>query len=124
MHSRQPPAPDDLGLCRLGHVDNRQDVIGIALPMRGGIGIAPADIPQPVQPQALDRHEGDLARLGRARYVIDPKPRGKWLFAPGEGIGDRAFEIIVRVGIALQNPDIRGIYSEQQILMRLQMKRA
>src|SRR2546425_145786 len=29
-----------------------------------------------MQPEPVDRHEGDLARLGRLRYVVDPQPPG------------------------------------------------
>ena len=124
VHAGQPPAPDDLGSGRLLHVDDRQDMVGEALPVARGIGIAPADIPEAMQPEPVDRHEGDLARLGRLRDVVDPEAGGKRLVASGKCLGDRALEIVVGVGIALQHPDVRRIDRQQQVAVGLQVKGA
>ncbi len=90
--------------------------------MTRGIGVAPADIPQAVQPQPVDWHEADLARLGGLRDVEDAQPGGEGLLALGEGFGDRGLEVVVRVGIALQHPDVRGIDRQQQVVVSLQMQ--
>jgi hypothetical protein len=99
-------------------------MIGEALPMARGIGVASADIPQAVRPEPVDRHEGDFARLGGLRDVEHSQPRGEFLFAAGEGLGNRGLEVIVGVGIALQHPDVRRVDRQQQIAVGLQMKGA
>ena len=124
VHPRQPEPPDHLGPGRVLHVDDRQHMVGKALPVARGIGIAPADIPQPVQPQPVDRHKADLARLGRFRDVEHPQPGGEGLLALGEGVGDRGLEVVVGVGIALHHPDVRRIDRQQQVAMGLQVKGA
>jgi hypothetical protein len=55
--------------------------------------------------------------------VEHPETRCKGLVALGESLGDRGFEIVVGVGIALQYPDIRRIDRQQQVVVGLQMKR-
>jgi hypothetical protein len=77
-----------------------------------------------VQTQSVDRHKADLARLGRLRDVVDAQSGGEGFLAPGEGFGNRSFEIFVRVRIALQHPDARGIDRQQQIAVGLQMEGA
>ena len=42
-----------------------------------GIGVAAADIPDPVRPDALGRHERDLARRLGMRDVEDADARGE-----------------------------------------------
>jgi hypothetical protein len=47
-------------------------VIGEIGEMDRGVGVAAAGVPDPMRPEAIDRHEADLDRLIRLGNVVDP----------------------------------------------------
>ena len=63
VHPRQPVFSGELRLLRVFQVDGDQDVVGETVEQRRGIGPAPADVPEPMQAGAFDRHEADLLRV-------------------------------------------------------------
>ena len=108
------------------HVDGDHDVVAEAFDQRRGIGPAPADIPQAMQPAALDRHEADLLRRTRGRDVVDGEPRRPGLLAglAGMGLDVRGLGAVVvpLVGEIGLRPHVLGMDDQQQVLMGLQMQ--
>ena len=122
-HAGQPPPADDVGLRRIAHIDDSKNAVGEAVEMRRDVGVAPADIPDAMQSKALDRHEADLARFGRPRYVVDPEARRERHAVPVERFGERAGEEILVACDLLRGPNIGGVDDEEQIVMHLEMER-
>jgi hypothetical protein len=63
MHTWNPIATDDLGLGRIGHIDDQENEVAEAVRHRRHVGPTAADVPDAVHAHALHRHEADLARL-------------------------------------------------------------
>ena len=119
-HARQPELADHFRLGRLLHVDDDQDMVGKFRQMHRDIGVALADIPDAMRPQAAERQEGDLARRFRLRQIVDAQPAGELL----------TFERVARgageIGLLahLHGPHARAIDRQQQVAVGLDMVRA
>ena len=112
-----PPLADDLGPGRLGHIGDRQHLVGELEVVNRDIGVAAANVPDAMQPHPLGRHKSDLARRLGTRDVEDADA-GRVLPAL-EQIGRRSR--VVGLGIDLHRPHARPVDGEQQIVMGLEM---
>ena len=125
VHARQPVSADDRGLGRVGHVDGDEDVVREALHHRRGIGPAAADVPDAVQPGALDRHEADLTGLGRLGDVEDRhagRPvarlrRRVVVVAPGLGL-----VVVALVRHLRLREHVPAVHQKQQVVVHLQVQ--
>ncbi len=71
VHAGDPPAAHFVRACRVGHVDDHQDMVGEPVEQRRGIGIAAADPPDAMQAETWHLHRADLSRIGRIGDVVD-----------------------------------------------------
>lgn len=92
--------------------------------MDGGVGVAPAGVPEAVRPEAVGGHEADLGRLLGPGDVGDANTGGEAFLRLLELVGGRAAEIRLLVLKLLHGPDARRVDRDQQILMGLQVEGA
>ena len=121
-----PGSQKAAGLARLGRVadvDGNHDVVAEAVDQRRGIGPRSADIPYPVQTDALDRHEADLTRRFGSGDIPDGhagRPSASLGRARRE-VGGLAFVVARVVGERRQSLHVPGIDDHQEVVVRLQM---
>src|SRR5258707_15451270 len=71
-HAGKPRLRDELRLQDVLQIDDREDVVGVAVEMRRAIRIAPAGPPQAIDAETRHLEESDLARLcGIGLDVVD-----------------------------------------------------
>jgi len=112
-----PPLADDLGPGRLGHIGDRQHLVGELGIVDRDVSVATADVPDAMWPHPLGCHEGDLARRLGMRDVEDADA-GRILPALQE-IGWRSRVVSLRID--LHRPHARPVDGEQQVVMGLEM---
>src|SRR5262245_27078716 len=120
-HAGQPPAAHDLGPRRIGQIDDGQDVVAELREVDGGVGVASARVPEPMGPDALHRHEADLARLLGSGDVEDPETGAERARAPLQLVGRRGAEVVLLVLELLHGPDARAVDGDEEILVGLQV---
>ncbi len=123
-HAGQPPAAGEPRPARLRHVDRHHDVVGEALHVRRGVGVAAADPPDAVQAEPGDGEERDLARVVRLRDVVDAQAGRKSLAAVLEGLRKRSGEVVLLLVVFRQRPDIGAVDRQQDAVVQLDMVRA
>ena len=122
VHAGNPPPPALHRLCRIGHVDDDEDVIDEPVQQRRRISVTTACPPNAVQAKALDFHEPDRTGIGRIGNIVDPHAGGKihasgavtvriHLIGPGVIILDRQ-----------QGPKVEFFDIQQQAFGCLQMQ--
>ena len=120
VHPRQPPAPGDLRLARVGQVDSQENVVAKAVNQRGNVGPASADVPDSVDTDAVKRQKGDLSRFIRSGNIKNPQPGAP---APIPYVADRLAHrtgvVNLFVGEAGIGEQIPGVDHQQQIVVRL-----
>ena len=72
--SKQPELADHVRLGRVRHVDDRQHMIAEIGEVDREIGVAAADVPDPVWSHAVSRHEAAFAGCLRARQIVHTQP--------------------------------------------------
>src|SRR5260221_7466927 len=93
--------------------------------MARSILILAAGVPDAVRSEAAGRHEADLLRLLGLRDVVDADAGSEAARRVLQLVGGRAAEIGLLVALEfLHRPDARRVHRQQQILVRLQVKRA
>jgi len=102
---------------RVRHVDDDQHVVGKFRQMDRDIGIAAADIPDAVRPEAAERQEGDFARRFRPRQIVDAKPAGEFLARQGAGRSSREIGLLAH----LHSPHARPVDRQHEAVVGLQM---
>ena len=122
-HPWKPEAADDLRLARIAHVDHRQNVIREIGKMDRGIGVTATGVPDPMRPEAIDRHEADLGRLVGLGDVVDPDA-GRESVVILQLVRGRAAEIGLLVLEFLHGPDTGRVDRQQKIVVSLQVKGA
>ena len=119
VHPRQPPAPGDLRLARVGQVDSQENVVAKAVNQRGNVGPASADVPDSVDTDAVKRQKGDLSRFIR----VEISKSAAWRSSPYPYIADRLAHrtgvVHLLVGEAGIGEQIPGVDHQQQIIVRL-----
>ena len=115
VHSRQPPARDDLGLGDRIEVDDAKDVIGEAVEVRGDVGVAAARPPQPVDPEPGHLEERDLAHLRRLGDVVDREARTEFL-ALGDAVRQVVLEVAALAVVGLHRDDVRAIAEQHHVI--------
>ena len=123
VHAGQPPLRHDFRLRDVLQIDDAQDVIGVAVEVRGDVGVAAARPPQPVDAEARHLEEGDLAHLARLRDVVDAQARAE-LLPVRDAVDQRVLEVAAQVVVRLHRDDVRAVGEEQEILGDLQVMRA
>src|SRR5437870_230132 len=73
-HAGRPPAADDAGLARVGHIDDREDMVGPVGKMDGGRGVAAGGGPDAVRSEAVDRRVLCSANVDRGDAVAEAMP--------------------------------------------------
>ncbi len=125
IHPRQPIAADDFRLCRVGHVDRDEDIVGETFHHRGRIGPPPADIPDAVQAGAVDRHEADLPRLSGARnieYGHSGRPVARLRLHVATVRARLRLVVIPLVGHFGLRKHVVAVHEQQQIVVNLEVK--
>ena len=124
-HARQSPTADLARARRVLHVDDHQDVIGVAVEQRGRVGVPLARPPDAVQSQALDLHEADGAWMGRVLDIVDAHASRKVLAALAELAGVHALNrgaVIVRL-LHVDGIEVELLDHEQQVVGGLNVDR-
>ena len=127
VHTRQPVSSGLTGLCRVGHVDGDEDVVGEAVEQGRRVSPAAARIPDPVDAAALDGHEADLPGFLRPGYVVDGhacRPVALRLAASCGGTDFLAQGSLV-IGVLVlelrRREHVLGVDHQKQVLMCLEM---
>jgi hypothetical protein len=124
VHAGDPPAPGFLRVRGIGHVDDEKDVVRVAVEKRRGIGVAVADPPHAMEPQAFDLHEADRTGLAGLRYVVDAEAGRIVLAALAEvGTGDvvGGFRVVGLLGV-VDRVEVELLDHQQKIAVALAMQ--
>ena len=120
VHPRQPPAPGNFRLTRIGQVDSQENIVAKAVNQRGNVGPAPADVPDSVNTDAVKRQKGDLLRFIRGGDIKNPQPGAPALLPyVADRLAHRTGVINLLVGEAGIGEQIPGGDHQQQIVVRL-----
>ena len=120
VHSRQPPAPGDFRLTRVGQVDSQENIVAKAVDQRGNVGPASADVPDSVDTDAVKRQKGDLSRFIRSGNIKNPQPGAPALILHvADRLAHRTGVVNLFVGKAGIGEQIPGVDHQQQIVVRL-----
>ena len=123
VHAGQRPARDDFRLGDVLQVDDGEDVIGVAVEMRGHVGVAPAGPPDAVDAQAGHFEKGDFPHLGGLGNIVDRQAGAEFL-PVGDAVDEVVLEIAAHAVVGLHRHDVRAIGEQQHVLRRLQLVRA
>ena len=107
-------------------LDGHENVVGEAVEQCGDVGPAPADIPDPMNSSALDRHETDLSRVISPADVVHgeagrPRSTARKGAGAAEFFAERAAVVgpfVLKLG---GGEHVLRMDDEQEIVMRLEV---